>query len=259
MYNNIAVFIRGHKRIWDYLKLMTFENFEKISRNVDYYVAVWNDGSVDITKLKKDFDNKNLVEFLEGNIFEHFGTPYLSPTWLNYNLLPSKKIREKTVKYDVIFDHRFDLLVFPNDNCSIPIESNTIYSPFVVRDYINYDPQSAHLKDYGWCCDSLTFDKFCERFAEGNDTDLSAEAQCSKFANKLNIRLRHYIFYNILLARPDIGKITEINTPIIFNPWVKEYYDKQPEWDKITKDEKIKICENYQINLEDYIENILTK
>ena len=65
MLNNIAVVLRGQYRTWGYVHPVVFDFYDKIAKNVDYYMVTWRQlGQYGFSNYFEPFEkyNKNLVK-----------------------------------------------------------------------------------------------------------------------------------------------------------------------------------------------------
>lgn len=105
----VAVFLRGHKRNWEYTKT-NFINFcESLSDHVDYYVAIWQNDH-DLSSMVSDFPQENLKAFLPTFNDFHYG-PLEGPAFQATLLTQYKNMEEinSGQKYDFILDTRCDM------------------------------------------------------------------------------------------------------------------------------------------------------
>jgi hypothetical protein len=280
-YKNIAVFIRGHKRMWDFIKHNIFESYNEISENVDYYVAMWETSELDLDKIRLDFAGKNLIACISPPLYESYSGPWKSQGWLPFNLLPYKKIREQSVTYDAVFDQRTDSLITQYHVCAtFPLESMTLYSPWPISttDETTSDDAGAHIttshpfplktiKDFGFMCDSKTFDIMTYRFTFFEDLNVPVENLLYNYCikNKISIKKKHPLIYTIL--RPTVCNNSDVVHPIgllinakLFDgnhvPTLAPYWNSFGDWHKLSSTEKIALCDQYGIDLEDYMDKL---
>jgi hypothetical protein len=271
-FNNIAVVIRGHKRVWDYSKYNIFAFYEAISTNVDYYVSVWNTPSLDLQKMEKDFDGKNLIALVTPPLYEHFGGPWKSQSWLPYHILPYKTMREKTVTYDVVCDQRTDEMIYGVNYEFFDIQPNTLYSNF--SPVIPYGPYrdtnsktitrdlpvsvKPHVKDYGFMADSATYDLLTHRLAMHIKPRFedSHELMIAQYLYENNITPVQEHVSQTCLVRPDICEYAT-RKPIRLIPRepseVKGVVNSSfTNWQNLTLDTKRNLCSIYDIDPGDY-------
>lgn len=106
----VAVFIRGHKRTWNYTKEHLFDFFENSFGDVDYYVAFWkSQKNYNTQDIENDFIGRNLKKHLLVENHYNFDN-FTGPCYLS-NLLTPFRIKQELLsgsKYDYIFDTRPD-------------------------------------------------------------------------------------------------------------------------------------------------------
>ena len=271
-FNNIAVVIRGHKRVWDYSKHNIFAFYESISTNVDYYVSLWKTPGLDLKKMERDFDGRNLIALVTPPLYEHFGGAWKSQSWLPYHILPYKSMREKSVTYDVVCDQRTDEMIYGVNYEHFDIEPNTLYSNYgPVIPYGNFNPKTItqdiplhkkpHVKDYGFMADSATYDLLTHRFAmtiKPNFQD-APELMFAQYLHENNIKAVQQHVSMTCLVRPTICEYAKENPiKLISKEPTQEKYaitDSFGLWNNLTKDEKKDMCLKYDINLEDYMQS----
>ena len=254
-FNRIAVFIRGHIRMWNYIKNNIFINYSEIADNVDYYMSVWETDTMTTEELRQSFNGQNLIALIHPPLQDRFGGPWYSQGWLPFNLLPYKKIQEEKYgqQYDAVFDQRTDaVLDFSNaanfENMT-DIKENVIYSM-----WHECEPEYPHFKDYGFYCTSDTFDTVTERFAIPHEKDTILEVLLYNYIKSKSIKIEWVANYlNTDNPRPSlldiICPIEKINIrQTINNNW--------EEWAATPGDDKIKILKKYKIDVEDYLEKL---
>lgn len=109
MPNKVAVFLRGHKRTWDYIKHDVMPFYELLGNVVHYYVCVWQTG-IDVNKLRNDFPSDRLKDFKVLGIHQNSYDPMFGPIYQTDHLMGKKYVEEFTTneKYDLVVDTRFD-------------------------------------------------------------------------------------------------------------------------------------------------------
>jgi hypothetical protein len=277
-YKNIAVFIRGHKRMWDYTKKNLFESYDHLSENVDYYVALWDTSALNLDEIKSDFTGKNLIACITPPLYESFSGSWKSQGWLPFNLLPYKKIREESLTYDAVFDQRTDTVITEYYACEkFVLEPMTLYSqwPISSTDEVTdshglttYHPFPLKtIKDFGFMSDSKTFDILTYRFAFFEDLNVPVEHLLYNYCvkNKISIKKKHPL--NSCVVRPTLCGNPNVKHPIgsilnrstfngdtteILNP----YWNDFAEWHKLSSVEKMDLCFRYDIDFEDYMDKL---
>jgi hypothetical protein len=112
--NRIAVFLCGHLRTWNYTKDNFFSAMDSFSDNVDYYVAFWNTSHGYAYDVRKDFADKNLIEYLV--VDGHFNyNSWNGHVHLSNLLEPSKFKKELSSNvyphYDLVIETRPDVVI----------------------------------------------------------------------------------------------------------------------------------------------------
>jgi len=277
-YKNIAVFIRGHKRMWDYTKKNLFESYDHLSENVDYYVALWDTSALNLDEIKSDFLGKNLIACITPPLYESFSGSWKSQGWLPFNLLPYKKIREESVTYDAVFDQRTDSVITEYYACEkFVLEPMTLYSQWPISSTDEASDcgglTTTHpfplktIKDYGFMCDSRTFDILTYRFAFFEDLNVPVEHLLYNYCikNRISIKNKHPL--NSCIVRPTLCRNSNVTHPIgsIINnstftgdrmATLSPFWNDFVEWHTLPSAEKIKLCFQYSIDFEDYMDKI---
>lgn len=213
---NVAIFIRGFERTWDWVKNHNFHLFESIyGSNIDWYVATWHTTSTDCNKLLDDFDDKNLRAFyvlnddqypLNDDIRSHKSLDvyknwknkldnYWRLAYLDYVLGYEKTKYElnNNLTYDVVVFTRFDLLHY-SDN--IEAEKNLKLPRFFITENIDAieDMDNSLRCDVYYKSDSITADLITSRFFDPHINDfrrqgvsLSAEVLFSSYLSRNGI------------------------------------------------------------------------
>ena len=255
-YNHIAVCIRGQKRTWDSCKLNQFYYYNKIAHNVDYYFATWADAEIDSSQIKKDFDGKNLIEFIEVPLHSQYSSSWAAPAWLTYNIVPFKKVRERSVKYDAVFDQRTDCIIW------------SVWEPFALDEMTMYTPEPPFnndqsrislgfgergITDYGCMSDSHTYDLLGYRFFERDTFDLSPEERLLTYCKEHNIDMPGLCVVNHMPIRPDICR--DFKEPIIevTNDIVARLNESHNIWKSIPLEEKVQILHDHNLSTSDFL------
>ena len=132
MLNNIAVVLRGQYRTWGYVHPVVFDFYDKIAKNVDYYMVTWRQlGEYGFSRFFEPFEkyNKNLIKFLTIYPDEQYYTSYLGPSYLTYQIIPDMLEQHHKKKYDFVFNTRPDIIykLKPN-NRSLNLKEDTFYT-----------------------------------------------------------------------------------------------------------------------------------
>ena len=259
--NKTAIFIRGYKRTWDWIKNDTFRTFNQAyGDDIDWYVAVWNSNTSVYDSMLKDFDGKNLKSFhmidekdypmsmiIRGHGqpgFFHKWTHKLDGYWrLAYldQLLSIDKIKHEFdtgIQYDTVLFTRFDLYnMFHNhDN-----EKYVKPKPFTISSETTRDEDLdfSIVDDWQYKTDSLTSDIVSFRFFDTyiNDyynqaTPLSLETLLSNYMFRNGIAYdakTAHLYFTSFVIRPDQVDIFPLPTknhlvcvPDTMSPWLSE-------------------------------------
>jgi hypothetical protein len=232
--NKTAIFIRGYKRTWDWIKNDTFKTFNQAyGDDIDWYVAVWNSNTAVYDSMLKDFDGKNLKSFhmidekdypmpitirgYEEPGFLHKWTHKIDTYWrLAYldQLLGIDKIKyefDTGIQYDTVLFTRFDLYnIIGHDNKKYVKPKPFTISSETTRDE---DLDFSIIDDWQYITDSLTSDIVSFRFFDTyiNDyynqaTPLSPETLLSSYMFRNSIaydaKTAHRYFTSFII-RPD--------------------------------------------------------
>lgn len=259
MMNHIAVFLRGHMRTWYYLAPAVFEFYQSLAKNVDYYLATWQMSGVRINDIEKSFEGQNLIKAILVPVDQRYYTSWGGSGWLNFNLLPYKKLREKSVTYDAVFDSRPDIInkIKPYFNSVIlPPEENTLHvcGLTIQKSFYDYKKHLA-IRDHFLMSTSNVFDIMSYRFI---DRDIhGSQIQYVKYVQDWNINLHNIPWLISVITRPDC---------IAVAPNSKDYFAMSEKgllrenWMALSKERKIQILTENEIQLADYVtESIVAK
>jgi hypothetical protein len=257
--NKTAIFIRGYKRTWDWIKNDTFKTFNQAyGDDIDWYVAVWNSNTAVYDSMLKDFDGKNLKSFhmidekdypmpitirgYEEPGFLHKWTHKIDTYWrLAYldQLLGIDKIKyefDTGIQYDTVLFTRFDLYnIIGHDNKKYVKPKPFTISSETTRDE---DLDFSIIDDWQYITDSLTSDIVSFRFFDTyiNDyynqaTPLSPETLLSSYMFRNSIaydaKTAHRYFTSFII-RPDqvdifpLPSIINVCRPNSHPPWLYE-------------------------------------
>ena len=245
MFNHIAVIFRGHIRTWSLIKDHVLNFYDSLSVNVDYYFATYEQPKFNNNYIIKDFDNRNLIKFLEVPVHKNYYTSYMGPGWLNYNLLPYKRLREKEVKYDAVIDTRPDIGVFKLHQYKFfPVEENCLYTKLELHTNQVTKKLDIALQDWFFISSSKVFDLMTTRFTYGNV--YGAQIAIRKFAENEHINVCTQNWLQTVITRPNLGIVTKEDFTY------KNVYSTCGNWINLSREEKLQFCYNYHINPEDY-------
>jgi len=253
MMNHIAVFLRGHMRTWYYLAPAVFDFYNSIAKNVDYYVSTWQQSGVRMTDIEKSFEGQNLVKAILVPVDDRFYTSWNGSGWLNFNLLPYKKLREQTVKYDAVFDSRPDIIsrVAPYripDIITEPEEDTLHVSGLTIQKSYLDNKKHVAIRDHFLMSTSKVFDIMSYRFTEKDDH--GSQIQFLKYIDKWNLELNTIPWVESIITRPN---------QIFIAPNSKDYFTLSDEgalrenWIDIPTEKKIQILTENDIQLADYM------
>lgn len=277
MSTNVAIFIRGFERTWDWVKNHNFQLFESIyGSNIDWYVATWHTSTTDCNKFLDDFDDKNLKAFyvlndnqypLSDDIRSHKTLDvyknwknkldnYWRLAYLDYVLGYEKIKYEHThnITYDAVVFTRFDLLHYCNN-----IETEKINLP---RFFITENIDAVEDLDYSLRCDvyyksdSITADTITSRFFDPyinnfrtQGVSLSAEVLFSTYLSRNGIVgiKGHDAKFGSYIVRPHQCQNGKLCVSDI------EHNLSCPLWQEYTTAEKISKCVKNNIDPFEYV------
>jgi hypothetical protein len=256
MMDRIAVMLRGHMRTWEYLKPAAVEFYESIAHNVDYYAASW-DSSTHHDGLLRALNGLNVIAAIVVPEHPQYYSSWSGPAWLSYNLIPYKRVREKEVKYDAVFDTRPDVIYQLNEGLSVlPPQPNTLYTTLLTNLKGNLsEPDSLYhigLKDHFFMMTSEVYDIHAQRFLTGTPNGCHAELLDMCGREKLHACVMDWVTAEI--TRPNA--ITKIPDPKDYfnNKKTKtNWADIQHEWTSMPLTEKLEILKCNNIAPGDYV------
>ena len=248
---HIAVVLRGHFRTFEYTHKVVFDFYDSIAENVDYYVSTWRTEGSPKNKFKKlfnDFD-KTPIKILEVPIVSDFYTAWIGPSWLTYNIIPYKKLREREVKYDAVFDTRPDVMyqLKNKDFYSAP-EPMTLYTTrHMTTDRVADNITRIGVEDWFFMSSSEVHTMMNYRFAETNE--IGTHNKILQIATELNFNTVAMPWIECSIVRPNAfveipnqsEYFTEIKTNLLNSHWIT-----------MTKEDKIKILNDNNIPIEDF-------
>jgi hypothetical protein len=247
MMDHIAVVLRGHVRTWYYTHSTIFRFYKSIAKNVDYYFVTWDTPSVNEEVIKKTFKGQHLEKFLKVPYNHDLYNSWLGPSWLCNNVLPFKHEREKTVKYNAVFDTRPDVIYRLINNPFIRPEPKCYYTSSIdCFTSALTEKTTIGIGDWFLYSDSKTFDKISERY---NCLDQhSCQIQFRIEIEKLNVSLCVSDSVHAVIVRPNIINLIP-DSEKFFN---HNHYQLAEEWVHLPAREKSKILEKHHIDEVDY-------
>ena len=253
--NRIAVILRGDLRTWNYAKPAIFAFWESIADNVDYYFATWRTPTLDITSLRKDFENKNLIALITLNPgpVDNPYSGWTGPSTLCHHVVPYKRMREKTVTYDAVFETRPDVIYTLLDGKKpIAPDHNTLFSSnLVVLD----DKNRIGVGDFFFAMSSNVFDILSQRFAM-TTTETGTHYDIRKICDSEGIDVCCLDWVEAQIVRPN--GINDVKNPFDYftashlvgeNDWAHI----QQRWNKMSRADKIKCLQEHNIAVTDYL------
>jgi hypothetical protein len=247
MMDHIAVVLRGHIRTWSYTHSTIFRFYKSIAKNVDYYFVTWDTPGVDEQRIRKTFKGQHLEKFLVVPYNSDLYNSWLGPSWLCNNVLPFKHEREKTVKYNAVFDTRPDVIYRLVNKRFIRPEPKCVYTSEI--DFFTSaltEKTTVGIGDWFLYSDSNTFDKMTERYMCLDQH--SCQIQFRIEIEKYNFSLCVSDSIQTAIVRPNaIDRIP--NPDKFFN---HNRYQLAEDWVQLTAKEKSKILEKHHINEVDY-------
>lgn len=255
MMNNIAVILRGHCRTFRFIHHKIFEFYDSISTNVDYYFASWTSSLEDVNiPYIFESNNKNLITIKYFNDKENSNirNGYLGPSHMCYSIVPHKRIREKTVSYDMVFETRPDVLPFMRPKQELVpfmMEDNTLYvSHIEIHKNSATQKREVAVPDWFLISDSRTFDIMSQRFL--CNTHIGAQMQYIHYAKSENINLGICYKFDSIIVRPN-RKV--INYDLPWNLVSEQLWEGNATWEQSSNDEKKSILRDLNILETDYL------
>jgi len=252
MYDRIAVIYRGHLRTWDYVKDINFKFFESISKEIDYYFITWD--LYENPLIEKDFEGRNLIKFLSISKDTEFYQADYGPAWLLNNILPYKKLREKTVSYDAVIDTRPDVIL-KKTNEFPALNDLSLYVQWI-EVVQSLDP-NVKLKGLGDICNimpSHVTDIISQRYKLLSEIPSICHINFYNYCINNSIKPKLYNnFCEAIHVRPQMLELVP-DPYTLYNMTHNEILRFKDLWVVIPKEEKEKILEKYNICKEDYTE-----
>lgn len=228
----IAIFLRGHKRNWEYTKHSLLTSFEKLAEHVDYYVAVWKNRS-DLRTMIDDFPKDRLKVFFIVPNDTHYNS--LSGPAFQTSLLNKHKVLEEMKsgeKYDLIIDTRFDTELHILSELEKP-------QPYSLG-YSTWNP-IRHMDDAIFICDNKSIDIWNAR---GLYSKFQADAMYTSTAVHNGYFEVHKWYYNYAEYH---------NLNIYQIPWLKcDIVRPSLEYNSLPTKERQKLILEMGMELEDF-------
>lgn len=247
MYDRIAVIYRGHLRTWNYVKEVNFQFFESISKNVDYYFVTWDIGK-DFSAIENDFKDRNLIKFLLVKRDDKYYQSDFGPVYHLSKILPYKKEREQTVKYDAVIDTRPDVILKKISDFPV-LEDMTLYVEWMNDNIPNT------INGIGDLCNIMSsevFDIISQRYKQAENRLPQVHVNFKDYCIEHNIKIEKFItFCGLYFIRPQI-------LDIIKNPFdllsldIRTVFKYVIEWNTLSEDKRFDVLNRHNICLEDY-------
>lgn len=281
----VAIFLRGHARTWNLIKNETINLFNTLYDNPDWYIAMWDSGTLTNEVVYEDFKQHNL-KFLNVSIKESasiirnngteqsidYPTVYKNNNYLKVGYLDSILSRVKR-KIEHNFNFNYDFVIFIRPDILYLIEEENykhlrhkIYSLEVTNLDTNYPttkddyPMSS---DFFMKAGSVASNIFCSRIF---DTELTLNKNNLYIANPHHKLTSFYMKHKLTYYRAGMVE------PLIIRPDYLDFlngkleYDKTVEvdahrfaynWKKLTKEQNHKELKRYMdqhnISYKDYL------
>ena len=277
---HIAVVLRGHVRTWHFNAPKVFDFYDSVAENVDYYFITWDSSNTD--GIEETFENQNIIHFqimphtLENAVMskgEFHGKWYnghIGPPYMNSLILPHLRRREKKLnkKYDAIFDSRPDVLPIRQKilfgDCTgsyVPItapEPNSIYITGLElqENMSSISPYSGQkdiaIQDWFFYMGSDEFETLNLRYMKDNfiyemGDGPGTQIELREYIKDKNMFLCLHHWCKAHMMRPSIFKLDWLDCKDINAIQIANI-----EWRPLSSEEKIKLCERYNISLSDY-------
>lgn len=280
----VAIFLRGHARTWNLIKNETIELFNTLYDNPDWYIAMWDSGTVNNEAIYEDFKNYNLVylnasvketgAIVRNNFHEQSveyessfkNNNYLKIAYLDSILSIAKRKREVSFNFD------YDFVIFIRPDVLYKIENKNfkhLKSKIFSLEITNLDIHFESTKDdYPMSSDffmkagSVASNVFCSRLY---DTELTLNKKNLYIANphhKLtSFYMKHKLIYQKsgmvepMLIRPDYMDF--LNGKLEYNKDVIDSHRFAYNWKNMIKEERFvdikKYMDQHNISYKDYL------
>lgn len=248
---NIAVILRGHFRTFGYTHKTIFDFYDSIAENVEYYASTWDTDGNSAGRFEHilESNNKKIIKILKVPAEESYYNSWRGPSWLNYNIIPYKKLRERKIKYDAVFDTRPDVMyqLKNKDFYSAP-EPMTLYTTrHMTTDRVADNITRIGVEDWFFMSSSEVHTMMNYRFAETNE--IGTHNKILQIATELNFNTVAMPWIECSIVRPNAfveipnqsEYFTEIKTNLLNENWIA-----------MTKEAKIKILNDNNIPIEDF-------
>ena len=257
MMNNIAVVLRGHYRTWGYVHPAVFDFYDKIAKNVDYYVVTWRYDGQFTNQFIKPFKkyNKNLVKFLTVYPDNTYYTSYLGPSYLSYQIIPDILSNHYKNKYDFVFNTRPDIIYRIRPGKSLTLKEDTFYTTdYVCQPDGRNDTYHIGVEDHLF---ASSFDVHSIMNMRHNEIEtMGCHNQILYRATEYGIKTAAMHNVQAHIVRPTAFEMC----PDSLNYFNGNYFSYSMDWFNMNKEDKLRLIQKYSIPEQDYITNsILAK
>lgn len=255
----IAVILRGHLRTWHYIAPAVFDFWSNFADEIDYYFVTWNLPDLDLVKLEKSFQGKNLIKLLTVDVPVNFKDLQYSswggPGWLSYNIAPYKNQREKTVTYDAVIDTRPDILyqLVPDKSILLP-EPNTLYT-FNITGSFQCDRYYIGLADIIFIMQSNVYNLLSERYINMS-SPMGSHYDLLKLCQQEKIHACKADWIRAVITRPNaidhIPDARQYFSGSTINDQLNDAFFIEDAWATMSRESKIECLQKHKISLDDY-------
>jgi len=247
MSKKIAVYIRGHLRTWDYIKEMNFNFFDSLPWDVDFYLATWEYSPKTLSRLGKDFKNRNLKGIEIFKRADHYN-PWTGPASMSTRL-SKLRIQEQlanNVEYEFIIETRFDVFLkllktptTPNENSFGVTETTGQFQDKVkeiitgLSDHCFLSKPSPHA--------IMNLRQLISAGEDGNHITLY------KLAKLYNINIFRIDWFDAIISRPNIVDSLE--------NFSETCHELRNKWNNLSIDQKMIYVTKANIDPYDYAES----
>lgn len=243
----IAVFLRGHLRVWDLIKEVNFNFFDNLPYEVDFYIATWEYSGKKLKRLQKDFSNRNLKKFKIFPRTAEYYNPWTGPATMSAELT-RERIHQQFYNnrdYKFILESRFDVALFQTSDIVKPqifefgsTETEGQFDPN--KDY-NVTGLGDHCFLSGIGAHQLMNTRILhDPGEEGNHIGMY------KFAKIHGLTTFKISWFRGLIARPNIVSLKDRNS------FLHEKDRLENEWQGMKTSQKIKFCEQANCDVDEY-------
>lgn len=252
MLNNIAVVLRGQYRTWGYVHPVVFDFYDKIAKNVDYYMVTWRYyDQYGYTNFFEPFEkyNKKLIKFLTIYPDNQYYSSYLGPSYLTYQIIPDMLEQHHKKKYDFVFNTRPDIIYkLQSDDMLLNLKEDTFYTTGYVC-----QPDGRENGLYHMGVEDHLFASSFDNHLIMNSRHIRPETMGCH--NEILDRATQYgiktaALYNMFarIVRPTAF----IECPDPFEYFNIDNFDISRKWMDMEKQKKLKLLRKYSITEADY-------